>query len=344
MPLQLLLIERETAKVQVVIQDRDLPLLEELIDPYLQMSRIPCLMDSIWTIYIDPEHIPRDSRLQEVAEDSPDGPGTRVFMDGQNRLIAMNQPAHSWRILYALRMIRNVLRWQLYEQAALFMHGGLVGLGNKGIAFMGGKKSGKTSSILALLNSSTARYCSNDDLTLVIEGTAVRALGWPRSLCIRKDSLYALQAVNPHYVTIIEKLKHPSNRYAELNATGEAASPSLGVYFFPKEIAFAAGGGIESELPLSMIVFPKFTGREGQQARLDRLHPAEALELLMQNQEMYPEKYCGFLREYFRQMDTDVNERLGLLSREIPCYRLLQTFDALDAGSRQIIAEARRLL
>ncbi|AZS16350.1 hypothetical protein [Paenibacillus lutimineralis] len=336
-----LLIEREEARVQFVANDGDLALLYDLIEPYLKVSKISNISHSIWTIYVIPELVPDGCKLKEITEDSPDGPGTRVFMNGEARVMAINQSDHKWRILYTLRMIRNLLRWQLYEQGKLFMHGGLAGVGRKGVAYLGGKKSGKTSSILALLNYG-AHYCSNDDLTFLVEETEVRALGWPRSLCIRKDSLYALQAVNPHYVRMIEELKHPSNEHVEHNTEGEQYRKSLGLYFYPKEIAIASGQRIEPEVPLSMIVFPKFIGREGKKAYLERINPGEALELLEQNLEQYPEKYCGFLGKYFQEPNNNFYEQLTLLSRNIPCYRLFQTFDALDDGAKLITGEVEK--
>ena len=91
----------------------------------------------------------------------------------------------------------------------LFLHGGMVAINEIGIALLGPPKSGKTSTSLARLGAAAASHVAENDLAVDCTGSQAVGLGWPRSICLRGDTLDDLDAVFPVLRPQIPALTHP---------------------------------------------------------------------------------------------------------------------------------------
>lgn len=178
----------------------------------------------------------------------------------EQQIVVIDAMPGAWRNLWTLRLVRDLLRWQLFHAGAVFVHGGLFEHEGRGFLLIGPSRAGKTTLLVRLMQISGNALIGEDDLTLVPtpEGQ-VRALGWPGSIRIRRDGLNLLPEIAD-----LSSFSHPAN---EIDAIRD---PKIGrLRIFHEELAKATGCTVLPETRLSAILAVGW-GAEAEATQLDR--------------------------------------------------------------------------
>jgi hypothetical protein len=291
------------------------------ISPYLQGEELrgerPC---SVWMI---------EARRTSMSDRSVSHGSERLCYDDacvtvypEEKVIKVAEATERLVVQRVIRLLRNLFRL-LVAPEALFVHGGMIEVAGHGIAFLGPKYAGKTSSLLAVLTQAQASFIENDSLSLHMS-SKVYGLGWFRSVYIRRDVLAVLAPVlsSKHIA-----FQHLQNR---------PEKPSLS----PQEFATTFGCQLLARAELHALVFPGFLPREEEPAfSLTPLRGEESLRALRESLVPVPNEYHQFLRPYFPSY-TEKAHLLERLVQHIPCYRLRQSFSMIAVAAQAICALA----
>ncbi|MBA2678459.1 MAG: hypothetical protein H0U76_08715 [Ktedonobacteraceae bacterium] len=304
----LVLLEAERESVQTILSR---------VTPYLQGKEL-CgeRPHGVWMI-----------QARHVASSSLHGPERLVYsepfaaIDPLARVIEVAETSEHGVVQRVIRLLRNLFRL-LLAQDAVFVHGGMIEIAGCGIAFLGAKKAGKTSSILAALTQGHASFIENDALSLHVWEGRPYGLGWFRSTYIRRDVFSALGAVFSE--------KH--REFHLLERTHE--KPSL----FPEKFAAAFGCSLLPQAELHLLVFPEFFPRESSSAfSLCPMTKEEALLALKEHLVPVPNEHHQFLQPYFPRAPGN-GWLLETLVERVTSYRLQQSFSAITAAAHAVIA------
>ncbi len=298
-----------------------------------------------------------------VRRTSPDGPGWRrlimssdyepdrvLWVNDGRRAVSIVGASPEWCVQQVLRSVRHMLRWQSYEAGDLLLHGGLVSLRGRGVAFVGGKRSGKTSSILSALTHG-AGFVSNDDLA-VVESPDGGLLGYgsPRTVNIRTDSLMALvesggEVSRAGLTDLLSCASHPTNSFDGRHRTTESLVAATGsvlpgsLWVRAAELTRATGCELLPEHALHVLVFPAFDTATSAPT-LTRLDRETAKATLDEHIEHQGTKYDPFLAAWFPGTDAVRRQRLiDELIDQVPCYRLTQGMGRLTDSTALLLGE-----
>jgi hypothetical protein len=198
---------------------------------------------SMWQVIAGSEFAPA-GRWKTYYRQSANGERCKYLVDLQAKLIVVDLPLGPWRQLFTLRIIRNIFRWELFLQGAVFLHASCVSIKGRGIALLGQSRGGKTTALLNLLERGHADYVTEDDLTVVAQTNGTfRALGWPGCVRVRRSMIpqFADLQINPH------KFTHPAN------GLEDAMNPDVGLLrVFPEELSSMYGCNIVPEVTLDI--------------------------------------------------------------------------------------------
>lgn len=264
-----MIVVRGEAAVRLVADPDDLAAVRRLLGPYLDCRVSGPVPEGAWTVFAGQPLAPPDSdRWPMFTQPAPDEPGVRVRHRIEQQMLVVDQDSDRWRCRYLARHTRNLLR-RLYRPGQhAFLHAAAVADGGRGVLVLGGKRAGKTSTMLALLltGPQPRSLVANDDasLTLGTDGR-LRALGWPRSIGVRTDSATALDVWRPG---LAERLGVDVN-IADHERTAH--------YLDHWRVAEATGSDFAPECEPSLLVFPRFDRcAKGCTALLRPLSPAAA--------------------------------------------------------------------
>lgn len=110
-------------------------------------------------------------------------------ISNKSKTIYIMEPTDVYMKIYTVsRIIRDMFRVELVRKGGIPIHGGLVKNGQYGIGVVGGKKSGKTTTILGLL-AEGFEYITNDDAIICCDHGNVIGYGSNRSISIRRDTI-----------------------------------------------------------------------------------------------------------------------------------------------------------
>jgi len=263
-----------------------------------------------------------------------DGPVMEYYIEKNNHCIYVVQPNAEWLPLQVYRMARNVMKWLWSESNYIFMHSSVIDVHGSGVAFMGAKKSGKTSTLFAALSINGVSFCSNDDLSIEQKEDGIFwAYGWPRSLCVRPDCMYLLGRLFPKLESVI--IKHPGNNIA--------VNSSKNYYLYPYEMKDITRKELISKTKLKCIIFPSFC--ENTHRRVERLNNSDALKKLEENLEAIPEKKCIGISDAFNSRDNSyARSVIKNMSNHLCFYKLYQPFSKLEYSKRFLEGLFREIL
>lgn len=241
-------------------------------------------------------------------------PDITIFFDGiRKKIILLKENSNKWQIQNILRMIRVLLRLQCQEKGNVFLHGGCLSYRDKGICFLGDKKSGKTSSILSFLKYKESKFLSNDDVSFYKKDSTIYAQGWPRSIVIREDTLKELDIKN-------YDMLHPLN------------SKKVDLCLYPQQIGKLFGRKCISETPIDYIVFPRFNNEH--KTMITFLDKNVAYERIKDQILKNPGKYNEYLLPYFN-VDSKKNNIKEII-KNIKVLELNQCMDNLKSGTTNL--------
>lgn len=295
--------------------------------PYIDINNVEEIGDNIIKIYSINSFSGDVDGYMEYIEKRENEPDNVILYRVKTREIIIVQNDDRWELKYCVRLIRNLIRWQMYTSNYVFLHGGMVNIDNVGVAFLGKKRSGKTSSIITALTRCNSEYISNDDLC-VFDDDNNTALGWPRAISIRKDTLQYLDKLK-HLYTDEKYLRcHPINSYHKVNLTMDK------IYLTPKKMCEYINIKMKTEGSIKVIIFPKFHKDECSVRKIDN---GEALEALMANVESLPDKHSDFLIDFFQIPSKEAIKRkvLNIIERA-RCYEVKQNMQTLNEATIKI--------
>ncbi|MEK7782032.1 MAG: hypothetical protein AAB370_11085 [Verrucomicrobiota bacterium] len=197
-----------------------------------------------------------------------------------HKTIVIDATPGPWRKLWTLRLVRDLLRWQMFHQGAVFIHASVVCHNSAGIALVGTKRSGKSTILLKLLRNTDFGFVAEDDLTVVRkpDGT-LSALGWPSCLRIRRCMLN-------HFPELSEDsdFAHPANN---LEKAGDAEIALLRL--FPEELTPRFKSFSLPEITLNAVVSLRWDKKEN----LSRLSSNGTAKALIEAWDILPERRPG---------------------------------------------------
>ncbi|WP_186763061.1 phosphoenolpyruvate carboxykinase (ATP) [Lentzea tibetensis] len=266
-------------------------------------------------------------RLTFSSETEPD---RVLWVNHARREIAFVAPPSAWRTQQLLRSVRNLIRWQAYERGELFVHGGMVAVGDVGIAFLGRKRAGKTSNILSALINAAADFVSNDDLVLAPGPDGVVGQGYPRAITIRLDSLMAVTKEDQRLRKLVHDVKHPINHHRVQES----------LFVRCAELVVAAGTELRPRHPLQVVAFPQFVDA-GERTGVEKLDRAEAAELLAEHTESEATDHDPFLASWFPSYDAAARTAVtDQLLDSATFLRLRQDFDDMGSATSALLEAA----
>lgn len=233
--------------------------------------------EGVWRIIAGHESAP-SLRWQTCNRGYSGAPCTFLF-SLDHRTVVIDAPPGPWRQLWTLRLVRDLLRWQLFHAGAIFIHASVVARGSKGIALLGRSRSGKSTILLQLLRDSGLCFVAEDDLTLVrkSDGTLV-ALGWPACLRIRRGMLNYF----PEFADI-SNFTHPDN-----NQNARDSESDL-LRLFPEEVAARLESSVVPEATLDAVVSLQWA----KESDLSVLSPRSIANALIDAWDILPERRPG---------------------------------------------------
>lgn len=317
-----------------------------IIAPYFTLERFGRIPRDIWRVVVVTDlpgvGMSNDAQTAVVCHSSRE-PDARYRFDGRRRLLHVERPAKDeWVPHTVARLARVLLRLQYAERRAVFLHGGLVRARHGGVAFIGGKRTGKTSSILSFLATQGGGYVTNDDLAVMATPSGWCGLGWPRSVSARPDTLAAVMRSRPGLRIPAAASSHPANPGSMPHREDGDVEAAL---LYPSELCHCFGCSLHASANVHMIVFPEFEPAEKRGAALEPLHAREAVHRLRVNLESDPNhNYETFLLPCFAVPTTEeLHAQAEQLARDIPSYVLRQSMWTLREGTTLVATELARL-
>ncbi|WP_327074482.1 phosphotransferase [Kitasatospora purpeofusca] len=186
----------------------------------------------VWTVHAGPGSLGESWPV--VASRS----GARVRCDGRARELRLSPaPGTDDVLVPAVRLLRALLRRQLLAAGEVFLDAAVLELAGRGIALVGGSCSGKTSTLISALSRHPSRLVANDDASVRLGPSGVRACGYPRAVEVRWESL-----------------AHLGRAAGPLQAAGSGRGPHEPLYMPAADFAAALGVPTMAAVQLEALV------------------------------------------------------------------------------------------
>lgn len=205
-------------------------------------------------------------------------PGADAFVEAREpgvwRVLAA-PGAHFARVAW-MRVLRELATLHVARRGAALLHAAAIEQGGAALAFVGPKRSGKTSCLLFALGAPGARFVANDRVC-AWDGRPVQVRGMPTIVNLRADALAAFPALAQRVREADPRVASRSDesRVGQPEWPRRAGSVGLGSAAF----LAASGAAACAQAPLAAIAFPRVSGRPGGFA-CTRLPTDEALRRL----------------------------------------------------------------
>lgn len=318
---------RDGCAVRLWLEPAEATTLAALWQPYISLKAGDHAPPRSWTILPagevgDGTAVHQDPLGTDVAY--------RLWLKGRDKVVHI---APEGAMTQRRRLVRCLIRRQFMSRGDAFLHSALLvnRRTGQGLAIAGGKRSGKTTSMLALLSSGYFDYSTNDDLTIRLSQDSLPgAFGWPRSIAIRRDTLRLLARSGSALREALQSSRHPSR-------TGTSRPVDRRGILLPLELTAATGARMVDQVPLAAIVVPRFDSAVTHPV-LERVDdPAERSELVLSCLEDRASKQEEWLDPYFVRPSTrDLVNQAVVLAQRVPAYRLTQSM-ACTAESAQAL-------
>ncbi|WP_152656272.1 hypothetical protein [Oceanobacillus sp. CFH 90083] len=314
---------RFNSKVLLVGPESIIKNVESLANPYLKVNELSDSTENLWTIFTSERYLTSLQDYEIINYEYPGEPDRCYLFNGKKREIIIKEPNENrWKAQQALRLIRGVLRLQDYAENAIFLHGGLVEINGNGVALIGQSKSGKTSTILTLLEDNQVNYVTNDDISIKFSNDTISGFGWPRSMSIRKDTINVNKKIRSRFKNNYT-LNHPFN-----NATQDY------IFATPKNLEQLYNKKIKTNTNIKTIVFPKFLPLQQNGVFMRKLDEKEATYNLINSVVINPGKLNEFFLPHFvLPKIEELIPNIMNIAKRVECYELKQNFYSLEEGA-----------
>lgn len=206
-------------------------------------------------------------------------------LNANRGVIVVDAPPGRWRDLWTLRLVRDLLRWQLFRDGAIFVHASLVSHQSAGVALVGKSRSGKSTLLLQLLRTRDFAFVAEDDLTIIRRDSGrIVGLGWPGCLRLRRSMLKFFPELADE-----SGLLHPANEI-ERNGNPESALLRL----FPEEVESRFGCSVKSEASVNYLARLDWAGAPATSP----LSVEATAEALVESWDILPERRAGARPDY----------------------------------------------
>lgn len=244
-------------------------------------------------------------------------PDIVVYINGKRHVLGLVLDSNiEWKIQNALRFVRVILRMQCLEKGDIFLHGGLVELFGQGICYLGPKKSGKTTSILAAMKYYGATFIANDDMSIhYSDNNEWQGEGWPRSIVIRNDVYRKLGLKYANY-------KHP------LNGT------ISDICLYPKQLCEIFKCSYKNYSKVTFCVLPEFTSGD---TFIIELNESKIRGLIPQFILHNPGKYNEFLLPFFDLSNKRAEQQAIDYFKSIRCIKIYQNIEKIQDGIDKLV-------
>lgn len=314
-------ISRYDKKVYLNMCDCDIDYIKVLLSPYFECQindKSPDLLN--WVISLEDDQKFDDDIIVKQFHDNIGLIKRTYIYSKKNKRILVREPlGKEQKLQIAIRLIREIMRHYQINEKHLFFHGGCIEKNNQGIAFLGHKKSGKTTNIINLLSATGYSYVSNDDISFCVDKGKIVAYGWPRAINIRLDTLPYISRLTQLRELNFLALKHPDNK--ELCYLNKNKS----IIMYPFELAEVCGISIKKQVELKYIIFPEFSDEITELVEICNSKKIEFLERFL-------EKNIDKYFEPFSEQFTSYSPKKEILSefKKIKMFKLKQNFKSLD--------------
>jgi hypothetical protein len=312
------------------------------LEPFVTASDAPRRPDATWSVVHATHGDPSFAGLERVKLDSTREPPAKLWVDHERRRLVLGpDTAPGIAAHLAFRWVRILLRLQrATHPGELFLHAGMVarpevvGGADRGVAVIGPKRAGKTSTIMAAVLAGAA-FVGNDDLSVAQSAQGWTGYGWPRSIQVRPDTFAALGVAPPGPIGP-DRAVHPTRSAMPREEAGAAPS----VILLPRELTALLGApAMRRGARLTGLVFPRFT-EDARENGIRELSATEsAARLRRDSGEPVKVKHADFLLPHFpRPPVSDTEEAFRALAVDVPGYELVQSFADLPGGAIRLKA------
>lgn len=307
--------------VYIFCKKKDFIIIKEMVEPFFEVELLESISENDWTIYpygnINASLVCFDEIYPFIKDDSE--PKRKYLCDFEKRIIGIIEPSnYKFRIQIAVRLVRDIIKNMFLEKNMCYFHGGMIKYKNKGICIMGGKKSGKTSTILAILSTQKASFVSNDDISIIFDSGELFCLGWPRAISIRKDSILSMNGIL-HKFDFTRNFRHPDNYISELSHTS---------FVYVNELKEIFGCDIDVSSKIDMIIFPEFSSEK--ETEVIELENEEKMKCLLRNIEPDINRYFHDFEKCFLK-DNVISKELSDNLSKIKMLKLKQNINNMQS-------------
>lgn len=245
--------------------------------------------------------------------DLPSVSETICLVDDQRGAVHLVPPAGSDQSVLVVRILRALVLRELLAMRHSFFHAACFALRGTGVALIGVRTAGKTTTLLHALDHPEAALVSNDKIALVpgTDSDPVVALGFPIQVGIRAGSVLALTE-GPLRAFLKGRW---SQRFGDIDARSDQETR---LQVRPQELAAAVGNMVMPRCRLGVAIEPHLDPRAAT-PRLQRLNDADCRALWARH--LLPNPAAVFPEQ---ALVADPTIRTALRIPRIPAYRLVQ--------------------
>lgn len=256
-----------------------------------------------------------------------------IYAQGDERLIVIHSCSEDLYHEELRRVIRAIYKSLLILNGWMYCHGAAFLLNNVGVCITGNKRSGKTSTLLSMIDEygSQIQYCSNDKLMLKKDERTgrLRMLGLPHKISIRMDVLQQFEGLhrmknNPSFYV------KENRRVLENIKTNEWTEDKF--QMLPVEMSRVLKIALKQIIEPQILIIPNWN-TENQQARLERIdsfdYDSYKLQMLDLDKEIY-----NVLRKEFSKVQ---NDKFSEIIKKIPnVFYLHQNFKTIKQATKLV--------
>ncbi|MGW3493143.1 hypothetical protein [Streptomyces sp. NPDC001020] len=243
----------------------------------------------------------------------PSASETICLVDDRRRAVHLVPPAGSDQCVLVVRILRALVLRELLAVRCSFFHAACFALRGTGVALIGVRAAGKTTTLLHALDHPEAALVSNDKIALVpgTDSDPVVALGFPIQAGIRAGSVLALTE-GPLRAFLKGRW---SQRFGDLDAQSDQETR---LQVRPQELAAAVGSRVMPRCRLGLAIEPRLDPGVATPS-LQRLNDVECRALWARH--LLPDPAAVFPEQ---AVVADPANRTALRIPRVPAYRLVQ--------------------